>query len=87
MSPASGADSLLYNLQVEGYDRLSELDIANMINFAFLKPMDSFQRLDFPPCYHDDPTPLTIPEPAVLTSLAKLNPRKAAGLMGYPAGF
>ena len=33
-TPASGTDSLLKSLQVEGYDHLSEREIANRINNA-----------------------------------------------------
>ena len=79
MTLASNSDSLLTNLQIESSDRLSEQDIANLINSAFLEPMKSFQRLESVPSNSEDLSPLTLPEPAVLSALKKLNPLKAAG--------
>ena len=37
MTPSSGGDSLLSNLQFEGYDHLLKHDIANLINSTFGK--------------------------------------------------
>ena len=70
MVPASGANFLIESLQVEGY--------PNMISTAFLEPMEPFQRLiyKFLPSHNDDSTPLKLSEPAVLSALAKLIPRR-----------
>ncbi len=84
MALASDSDLLLTNLQIESYDHLSEQDITNLINSAFLEPTKSFKRLESLPSHKEDVSPLTLPEPAVLSALKKLNPRKAAGPDGVP---
>ena len=84
MALASNSDSLLTNLQIESSDCLSEQDIANLINSAFLEPTKSFQRLESVPSNSEDLSPLTLPVPAVLSALKKLNPQKAAGPDGVP---
>ena len=81
---ALASNSLLTNLQFESSDRLSEQDIANLINSAFLEPTKSFQRLKSVPPNSEDLSPLTLPEPAVLSALKKLNPQKVAGPDGVP---
>ncbi|KXJ29197.1 RNA-directed DNA polymerase from mobile element jockey [Exaiptasia diaphana] len=46
MVPASGSESLLFILQIEGWDDTSSaVELANAINAAFLKPMESFEPL------------------------------------------
>ena len=79
MTPVSGSDTIISSLQVEGTDGLSEQNIANMINAAFVEPLESFQRLESVPTPEEGSTPLIIPESAILSALEKLNPRKAAG--------
>ena len=46
MALAPGSDSLFANLKFEGSALLSKQQIANQINSAFLKPMESFQGLN-----------------------------------------
>ncbi|KXJ21511.1 hypothetical protein AC249_AIPGENE788 [Exaiptasia diaphana] len=77
MVPCSSPDSLLSSLHMDA--KLDELEIANMINSAFLAPMESFQPLESVVPYEEDPHVLTLTEPEVLDALTKLNPRKAAG--------
>lgn len=78
MAPYSSSDSLLSSLHLDG--DLSNLEIANQINSAFLTPMEMFQPLEpAVPTNEDDPFVFTLSEPAVLAALKQLNPRKAAG--------
>ena len=79
MTPSSGGGSPLFNPQVEGYDGLPKLNIINLINSVHVKSMAHFEKLEVPHCYPKGQTPLTISESAVLSSLADLNPGKAAG--------
>ena len=75
MFPPSVSDTVISSLQVEGTDGLSEQNIANMINAAFVEPLESFQRLESVPTPEEESTPLIIPESAILSALEKLNPR------------
>ena len=77
MTSARGSDTVIFSLQVEGTESLSEQDIANMINAAYVKPPESFQRLEPIPPLEDERMPLIVYESAIL-SLEKLKPRKAA---------
>lgn len=43
MTPASVSDTVISSLHVEGTDGLSELNIANVINAAFVEPLESFR--------------------------------------------
>ena len=79
MTPASDSDTVISSLQVKGTDGLSEQNIANMINAAFVEPLESFQRLESVPTPEEGSTQLIIPESAILSALEKLNPRKVAG--------
>ena len=76
MVPCASSDSILSSLHLDG--ELSELEIANKINSAFLAPMEIFQLLEAVAPYKDDPYVFTLSEPAVLAVLKQLNPRKAA---------
>ncbi|XP_032219552.1 uncharacterized protein LOC116602297 [Nematostella vectensis] len=85
MTPASGHESVLSHLQLEGYNEKSnEQELANAINSAFLEPMEQFLPLQAPPAYAEDSTVLTVSESTVLSALAKLNPRKAASPDSIP---
>ena len=82
MVPCASSDSILSSLHLDG--ELSELEITNKINSAFLAPMEIFQPLEAVAPYKDDPYVFTLSEPAVLAALKQLNPRKAAGLVYVP---
>ena len=82
MVPCASSDSILSSLHLDG--ELSELEIANKINSAFLVPMKIFQPLEAVAPYKDDPYVFTLSEPVVLAALKQLNPRKAAGLVCVP---
>ena len=77
MVPCACSESILSSLHLDG--ELSELEIANKINSAFLAPMDIFQPLEAVAPYKDDPYVFTSSELAVLAALKQLNPGKAAG--------
>ena len=80
MVPASASECLLSNLQLEDhFNHSSNHDTANTINSAFLEPMEHYQPLNTVQIQAEDSVALTITEPAVLSALSKLNPRKAAG--------
>jgi len=84
MTPVSGNDSVLSCLQVDGISQLHEHDIANLINTTFLEPMKPFQKMQPLPPSDDDTTPLILTEDVVLSTLAKLSPKKASGPDGIP---
>ena len=85
MTLVPGSDPLFANLQIEGSALLSEQEIVNEVNSAFLQPMESFQRLkSLIPSHSEDLSPLTLPELAVLSALKWLNPKRAAGPDGAP---
>ena len=79
MVPASGSVSLRSTLQVEGYDRLSDREVANAINSAFLEPMNVFVSLESIPPFEEESEVLIVSEAAVSSALKKLNPLKASG--------
>ena len=76
MVPCASSDRILSSLHLEG--ELSELEIANKINSAFLAPMEIFQPLEAVAPYKDDPYVFTLSVPMVLAALKQLNPRKVA---------
>ena len=75
--PLLRSESFLSSLHLDG--DLSELEIANKINSAFLPPMVNFQPLMPIAAHEDEPYVLSVSESAVLAALKQLNPRKAAG--------
>ena len=77
MGRGSCALSFLSSLHLDG--DLSELEIANKINSAFLAPMENFQPLVPIAAHEDDPYVLSVSKSAVLDALKLLNPHKAAG--------
>ena len=82
MVPASASECLLSNLQLGvHFNHSSNHDIANAINSAFLEPMEHYQPLNTVPIQAEASRSVapTITEPAVISVLTKLNPRKAAG--------
>ena len=79
MTPASVSNTVISSLQVEGTDGLSEQNLANTNNAAFVKPLEPFQRLESVPTPEEESTPMILHESAILSALEKLKPRKAAG--------
>ena len=84
MVPTSGSVSLRSTLQVEGYDRLSDREVANAINSAFLEPMNVFVSLESIPPFEEESEVLIVSEAAVSSALKKLNPLKASGPDSIP---
>ena len=78
----SRAGDLLSQMNVEGIEDLSMLELANAINTAFLEPLEEY-RLPCPPprlpLEEDSPEFLAVPEERVLKQLSRLNPAKACG--------
>lgn len=78
MTPAFSQECLLSNLRVgDSFENSSDVEIANAINTAFLEPMEPYEPLHVISTNVDDVFSIT--EPAVLSALLKLDPRKAAG--------
>ena len=62
MTRATDTDTVTSCLQIEGTESLSEYNIANMINAAFVEHLESIQRLEFVPTPEAESTLFTIPE-------------------------
>lgn len=54
-------------------------DIANLINHAFLEPMQEYQALDYLPRIDKNSEILKLDDYSVYSALSMLNPRKALG--------
>ena len=78
-----GFETLCAQLQIPGTDSLSPHEIANMINVAFLEPMQTYQSIDPPPPFESIPDLSQISVEAVSSILKKL-PHKAPGPDGIP---
>ena len=83
MSTPCGFETLRAQLQIPGTDSLSPHEIANMINLAFLEPMQTYQSIDPPPPFESIPDLSQISVEAVSSILKKL-PHKAPGPDGIP---
>ena len=80
LTPASGSESLLSILQLEGFENIScNPELPNVINAAFLKPMECFRVLNNASRPTDVHSSFVVSESVVLSALKKLNPRKATG--------
>ena len=78
MSTPCGFETLRTQLQIPGTDSLSPHEIANMINVAFLEPMQTYQSIDPPPPFESIPDLSQILVEAISSVLKKL-PNKAPG--------
>ena len=78
----SRTGDLLSQMNVEGIEDLSMLELANAINTAFLEPLEEY-RLPCPPLRlpleENSPEFLVVPKERVLKQLSRLNPAKACG--------
>ena len=83
MSTPCGFEALRAQLQIPGTHSLSPHEIANMINVAFLEPMQTYQSIDPPPPFESIPDLPQISVEAVSSILKKL-PHKAPGPDGIP---
>ena len=79
MTPATGGEDTRSHLHLDRIAAHSNEDIANMINSAFLEPMQDHTPLSYLPPFADDSELLTVSPSEVCNSLLELNPRKAGG--------
>ena len=78
----SRAGDLLSQVNVEGIEDLSMLELTNAINTAFLEPLEEYRLPCTPPrlpLEENSPEFLVVPEERVLKQLSRLNPAKACG--------
>lgn len=73
MTPATGSDDLRSQLHLDQIDDLDLQGIANLINYAFLEPMQDYQPLDSLPPYDGEFVAPVLSETDVYSALRKLN--------------
>ena len=83
MTTPCGSETLRAQLQIPGIDSLSPQEIANMINAAFLQPMQAYQSINPPPPFELTSDQSMISVEAVSSVLRNL-PHKAPGPDGIP---
>ncbi len=83
MSPSSGSQDLISQLNTQDLADLPAHDIANKTNEAFLEPMQPFRRLRRPPITDEVPSEF-VSESYVLNELRRLSSNKASGSDGIP---
>ena len=83
MSPLSGSQDLLSQLNIQDLANLSPTVIANKINEAFLEPMQPFKSLECTQVNNEVPLDL-VNESYVLNALIHLSANKATGYDGIP---
>ena len=83
MTTPCGSETLRAQLQIPGIDSLSPQEIANMINAAFLQPMQAYQSINPPPPFELTSNQSMISVQAVSSVLRNL-PHKAPGPDGIP---
>ena len=79
MTPTADFDDFSSKLQLDQIDDLNFHEIANLINNAFLEPMQTYQPLQSLPPYDEQLAPTTMSEIDTYPALNKLNLRKASG--------
>ena len=79
MTPATGGEDIRSNLHLDVIAAHSNQDIANVINSAFLEPMQDYTPLSCLPPLADDSELQTVSPSEVCKALLELNPRKAGG--------
>ena len=83
MSPSSGSQDLISQLNTQDLAVLPAHDIANKTNKAFLEPMQQFRRLRRAPITDEVPSEF-VSESYVLNVLRRLSSNKASGSDGIP---
>ena len=81
------ADNVTSHIHIEGIKDMSYEELANVINQAFLEPLDEYrltQPLTKLPVDEDSPELLEVSELRVMKLLASLNPSKAYGPDNIP---
>ncbi|XP_068752751.1 uncharacterized protein [Montipora capricornis] len=76
------ADNVTSHIHIEGIEDMSYEELANVINQAFLEPLEEYrltQWLTKHPVDEDSPELLEVSELRVMKLLASLNPSKACG--------
>ena len=76
------ADNVTSHIHIEGIEDMSYEELANVINQAFLEPLEEYrvtQPLTKLPVDEDSPELLEVSELRVMKLLASLNPSKACG--------
>ena len=83
----SSPGNVINQMQVEGVKNISEKELADLINWAFLEPLEEY-RLDLPlsklPVEEEDSLFLEVSEASMQSLLANLNPSKASGPDSIP---
>ena len=82
----SSSGNVISQIQVEGVENISEKELADLINWAFLEPQEEY-RLDLPLSKHpveEDSLFLEVSEARMQSLLANLNPSKASGPDSIP---
>ena len=87
MVPAAGSDDLFRQLHVNNMENMQRPDIANLINFAFLEPMNSFNPLTTSSPFHINNYFLQLDVLEVFHLLKELNPGKASGPVDILYGY
>ena len=84
MTSTAVSDDLRSKLHLYQIDDLHSHEIANLINNAFLEPMQDYQPLQSPVPYDEQYVSPILSELDICLALKKLNPRKASGPDGLP---
>ena len=84
MISASPTVNIRSQLHINGPDGKSNKDSADLINSAFLEPMQEYQPLYRLPAVDSDSEVPTLDVSLVQSALSRLNPRKACGPDGVP---
>ena len=79
MTPTTDFDDFCCKLQLDQIDDLNFHEIANLINNAFLEPMQTYQPLQSLRPYDEQFEPPTMSEIDTYLALNKLNLREASG--------
>ena len=82
----SSPGNIISQIQVEGVEDISEKELADLINWAFLEPLEEY-RLDLPLSklpVEEDSLFLEVSEARMQSLLANLNPSKASGPDSIP---
>ena len=82
----SSPGNVISQIQVEGVENISEKELADLINWAFLEPLEEY-RLDLPLSklpVEEDSLFLEVSEARMQSLLANLNPSKASGPDSIP---
>ena len=84
MTPATYSDDIRSQLHIDGVNRMSKKDIANLNNTALLEPMQEYRLLDELPPFDDNSEVPPLSVSSVYSALLVPNPRKASGPDGVP---